>query len=283
MVLLTSHPISLNMLKTSLIFSSLSILFFLTTGCTEYSKVLKSNDAELKWEYAQTALDSGSCFKALPLLEELVGLTRGTQRAQKVQYNYARAHYCVNDFYLARYYFHAYAKTFPNSDLVEEVEFNAAICSYNLSPNWSLDQTESLIAIQELQLFMDRYPASAYRDSSQTMIDNLRSKLEKKSFESASIYHKIGHYKSATIAMKNALKDFPDSPYREELQFLILDSYYQYAVQSTNRRKLERFNDATLAFHTFASRFPDSSYLPDAQRIYKNCVKAVETLESEEN
>ena len=163
------------------------------------------------------------------------------------------------------------------------MEFKAAICSYNLSPNWSLDQTETKLAVQELQLFMDRYPASAYRDSSQTMINKLRSKLEKKSYESSAIYHKIGQYKSATIAMKNALKDFPDSQYREDLQFLILDSYYQYAVQSTNRRKLERFNDATLAFHTFASRFPDSSYIPDAQRIYKNCVKAVETLESEEN
>ena len=271
------------MFKTSFIFPSLAVLFLLTSGCTEYSKVLKSTDAELKWEYAQTALDSGKCFKALPLLEELVGLTRGTQRAQEVQYSYSQAHYCVNDFYLARYYLHSFSKTFPNSNLVEDVEFKAAICSYNLSPEWSLDQTETKLAVQELQLFMDRYPASAFRDSSQTMIDQLRSKLEKKSYESAAIYHKIGKYKSATIAMQNALKDFPDSQYRENLQFLILDSYYQYAVQSTNRRKLERFNDATLAFHTFASRFPDSSYIPDAQRIYKNCVKAVETLESEEN
>ena len=114
------------------------------------------------------------------------------------------------------------------------------------------------------------------------MIDQLRSKLEKKSFESASIFHKIGQYKSATIAMKNAMKDYPDSPYREEMHFLILDSYYQYALQSTNRRKIERFNDATAAFHTFASRYPASSYLSEAQNIYEQCVKAVETLESEQ-
>ena len=268
--------------------NSFLIVFALTAlvafnSCTEYSKVLKSTDAELKWEYAQAALDSGSCFKALPLLEELVGLTRGTKRAQDVQYKYATAHYCVNDYYLARYYFSTYAKTFPNSDLVEDAEFKAANCSYLLSPNWSLDQTETKSAIQELQLFMDRHPASTHRDSSQTMVDNLRQKLERKSFESANIYHKTGKFKSASIAMNNALKDFPDSPYREKLHFLIIDSHYQYAIQSTNRRKLERFNDATQAFHIFATRFPDSSYHPDAQRIYESCVKAVETLESEEN
>lgn len=249
-------------------------------SCSDYNKILKSTDTEKKWEFATAALDSGSCFKALPLLEELVSLTRGTQRAEEVQYKYAEAHFCVNDFYLARYYYSNYAKTFPNSYLVEDVEFKAANCSYFLSPNWSLDQTETRSAIQELQLFMDRFPASAHRDSSQHMINNLRAKLERKSYENAAVYHKIGQYKSATIAMENALKDFPDSKYREKLHFLILDSHYQYALLSTERRKLERFNDATQAFHTFASRFPDSEYFSDARFIYEDCVKSVEELEN---
>ena len=269
--------------KYSFIIVLIATTLAVLSSCTEYSKILKSTDAELKWEYAQAALDSGSCFKALPILAELAGLTRGTERAQEVHYKNATAHYCVNDYYLARYHFSTYAKTFPNSNLVEEAEFKSANCSYLLSPNWSLDQTETRLAIQELQLFMDRHPSSSYREISQTMIEDLRSKLERKSFESAAIYHKTGQFKSATIAMQNALKDYPDSPYREDLHFLILDSHYQYATQSTNRRKLERFNDATQAFHTFATRFADSSYLPDAQRIYESCVKAVETLESEEN
>jgi outer membrane protein assembly factor BamD len=266
--------------STHIYFLVITTVVIVLFSCSDHSKILKSTDPELKWEVAQAYVDSSECFKALPLLEELVGLTRGTQRAEDVQYTYAEAHYCVNDFYLARYYFHSYSKTFPNSPLVESVEFKAAICSYSLSPNWSLDQTETKSAIQELQLFMDRYPASAMRDSSQAMIGSLRSKLERKSFEAASIYHKTGQYKSASIAMGNALKDYPDSPYREQLQFLILDSHYQYAIQSTDRRKLERFNDATQAFHIFASRFPDSSYYSDAQRIYEQCVKAVETLEN---
>ena len=269
--------------------SSLHIYLLVTTimvgalnSCTDYNKVLKSTDTEEKWAFVQESLDSNECLKALPLLEELVGLTRGTQRAEQVQYKYAEAHFCVNDFYLARYYYHTYAKTFPNSILVEEVEFKSAICSYYLSPNWSLDQTETKSAIQELQLFMDKYPASALRDSSQTMVDHLRSKLERKSYESAAIYHKIGQYKSATIALTNAIKDFPDSQYREEMYFLIIDCHYQYALKSTDRRKVERFNDATEAFHTFATRFPESSFYSDAQNIYDHCVKSVETLESQQ-
>ncbi len=269
--------------------TSFHIYFLVTTiavvslySCSDYNKVLKSTDTEEKWAFAQKSLDSNECIKALPILEELVGLTRGTQRAEEVQYMYAKAHFCVNDFYLARYYFSTYAKTFPNSILVEEVEFKSAVCSYNLSPNWSLDQTETKSAIQELQLFMDKYPGSALRDSSQHMIDRLRDKLERKSFENAAIYHKIGQYKSATIALTYALKDFPDSKYREEMHFLIIDSYYQYALKSTDRRKVERFNDAAEAFHTFASRFPESSFYSEAQNIYEQCVKSVEILESQQ-
>lgn len=269
--------------------SSLHIYFIVITitlgslaSCSGYNKALKSTNTDEKWEYASKALENNECMKALPLLEECVSLTRGTQRAEEVQFKFAEAHYCVRDFYLARYYYNTYAKTFPNSSLVEDVEFKGAICSYNLSPNWSLDQTETSSAIQEFQLFMDKYPSSVYRDSAQTMIEQLRSKLEKKSFESAAIYHKIGQYKSATIALHNALKDYPDSQYRERMHFLIIDSYYQYALMSTERRKIERFNDATDAFHTFASRFPDSEYYSEAQNIYNSCVKSVETLESQQ-
>ena len=258
-------------------------LLLMTTNCSEYNKVLKSDNLEEKLEFANAALDSGNCFRALPLYDELMRLTRGTERAPDIHWNRALTHDCINDYYLSRYYFSSFAKTFPNDPRVEEAMFRAALCSYYLSPESSLDQTDTRSAIDELQLFMDRYPASALRDSSQTMVNNLRRKLETKAFENARLYHKTGNYKSATIAMEHAMEDYPGSPFQEELQFLIIDCHYQYAKQSTERRKLERFNDAIQAFHTFASRFPDSSKMKDAQRIYDASVKAIAELETNNN
>lgn len=247
--------------------------------CSGYNKMLKSGDVAEKMSYAEAALDSGNCFRALPLYDELMQLTRGTEQAPDIHWNRALTHDCVNDFYLSRYYFQSFAKTFPNDARVEEAFFRAALCSFYLSPGASLDQTETRSAIDELQLFMDRYPSSALRDSSQAMVDNLRSKLELKAFENARLYHKTGNYKSATIAMKHAMEDYPGSPYQEELQFLIIDSHFQYATRSTERRKMERYNDAIEAFHTFASRFPTSSRMKDAQRLYDASVKGIAELE----
>ena len=76
------------------------------------------------------------------------------------------------------------------------------------------------------------------------------------------------------------MKDFPDTPFRDEIQWLIVDSYYQYAKMSTERRKLERFNDTIEAFLTFVARFPDSQYMKDAQAVHAKCINAIENLEA---
>ena len=258
-----------------------AFLVSLLTQCSDYNKMLKSGNLEEKLSYAEAALDSGNCFRALPLYDELMRLTRGTERAPDVHWNRALTHDCINDFYLSRYYFQSFVKTFPNDARVEEAMFRAALCSYYLSPESSLDQTDTRTAIDELQLFMDRYPASALRDSTQNMIEGLRGKLEVKAFENARLYHKTGNYKSATIAMAHAIEDYPGSPYQEELQFLIIDSHHRYAEQSTNRRKLERYNDAIQAFHTFASRFPESTRMDEARRLFDSSVQAIAELESD--
>lgn len=249
------------------------------TQCSDYNKMLKSGNLEEKLSYAEAALDSGNCFRALPLYDELMRLTRGTERAPDIHWNRALTHDCINDFYLSRYYFQSFVKTFPNDARVEEALFRAALCSFYLSPESSLDQTDTRTAIDELQLFMDRYPASALRDSTQNMIEDLRGKLEVKAFENARLYHKTGNYKSATIAMAHAIEDYPGSPYQEELQFLIIDSHHRYAEQSTNRRKLERYNDAIQAFHTFASRFPESTRMDEARQLFDSSVQAIAELE----
>ena len=247
----------------------------LLAQCSDYSCSIRQLGGEAS--YAKR-LGFGNCSG--PLYDELMRLTRGTERAPDTL-EPCIDHDCINDFYLSRYYFQSFVKTFPNDARVEKAMFRAALCSYYLSPESSLDQTDTRTAIDELQLFMDRYPASALRDSTQNMIEGLRGKLEVKAFENARLYHKTGNYKSATIAMAHAIEDYPGSPYQEELQFLIIDSHHRYAAQSTNRRKLERYNDAIQAFHTFASRFPESTRMDEARRLFDSSVQAIAELESD--
>ncbi len=247
-------------------------------SCSDYSKVLKSKDQNVKFDKAVEYYNDGDCFKSLPLFEELIGLERGTIKAEQIYYYYAQTHYCIGDYYLANYYFKNFVKTYPNSKYSEECLFMAARCSFENSPKSSLDQTETRRAIDEFQLFLDRYPSSSLKDSSNTIIAGLRSKLERKSFEKAKLYEKTGYYRAAVLALQSAIKEFPDSKYREEMMFLIVKSEYLLAFNSIENKKLIRFEETSKFYYTFVAAFPKSKFVEEAEKYFKASLKEMDRI-----
>lgn len=269
------------MQKFSYLLLIVSVL--VVAGCSEYNKVLKSTDIEYKYTKAVEYYDNGECHKSLPILEELIGLTRGSSRAEDVYFYYANSHYCVKDYYLANYYFKSFAKTFTNSPRAEVCQFNAARCSYELSPTFSLDQTDTRNSIDEFQLFLDKFPNSNLRDSANKMITMLNSKLETKAFENAAIFEKTGKYKAASQSFKQFLKDYPATSYKEQVMYLMVRSDYLYAEGSIEEKKLDRYRSTIESYITFANSFPKSKNLKEAEGYYKKSQREVEKLTTGQN
>ena len=260
---------------------SIILLFALAiavSGCTEYSKALKETDPTKKMANAKKYYEEGECFKALPMLEELIGLTRGTQQSEEVYYYFAKTHYCLKDYYMGNYYFKSYAKSFSSSAKSEECLFMAALCSYNLSPSYTLDQTDSKTAVDELQYFLDQYPNSALRDSANHMIRDLNFKIEKKDFEVAELYVQTMKYKAASSSLQEFLKKYPQSKFREQAMFLIIESKYLLAEGSIDTKKLERYRETMESYITFVSAFPKSIFLDSAEDFYLKSDKMVTKL-----
>jgi outer membrane protein assembly factor BamD len=148
-----------------------------------------------------------------------------------------------------------------------------AKCYYEDSPGSSLDQANTHLAIEEFQRFMNRYPASERVDECNRLIDELQDKLVKKSFESASLYYKLGEYKAAITALQNSLKEYPGTRYREELLYLIVKSSYELARNSVLEKIKERFTATIEACQVFKEAFPESSYVKEVERIQQNAQK----------
>ncbi len=259
-------------------FLLLAGLAVMLPSCSEYSKVLKEKDINMKYAAAVKYYENSECFKALPLFEELLGLTRGTQLAEDVYYYYAKSEYCVKDYYLANYYFKSFTKTFGNTERAEECQFLAALCSYRLSPAHSLDQTDTKAALSEFQLFLDKYPGSSLRDSANHMVERLRFKLEDKAFDICKLYVKTERFKAAVQSLGQFAKDYPDSKFLEEAHYLMVQSGYEYAQGSIETRKLERYRSTIESYITFASLFPQSRWLKDAESYYEKSRKQIERL-----
>ncbi|HRE75246.1 MAG TPA: outer membrane protein assembly factor BamD [Flavobacteriales bacterium] len=265
-------------LKHSLITGLISIL--LLSACSEYGKVLKSSDSGLKLTKAYEYFEKKDFDRALPLFEDLVGsgVYRGTEKAERVYYSYAWCHYHLKEFYLAAYYFKMFSKTYPNSVYAEECLFMSAICNVKNSPNWSLDQTETIDAINELQLFLNRFPESRRRDTCNIIMDQMYNKLETKAFENAYLYYKIENYKAASIALTSMVDEYPNSRYVERAMYLIVKSDYLLAMNSIESKKLERFEQTLKSYTNFVSLFPQSTYRKELEGYQQNAAKLAELL-----
>lgn len=270
--------VSLHIILNKLRAITLILSLFLLAGCSEYSKVLKSSDVEYKYAKAQEYYEKGQYSKALSLFDELGTLFRGSSRSEEVQFYIANCHYELKDYYFANYYFKNFARTYPASPKAETAQFRSAYCSYLNSPKSSLDQTETEQAIEEFQLFLNRYPHTQLKDSTNAMINELRSKLEKKAFDNAKLYYLTEDYKSATVALKNLLRDFPESPHREEIDFLIVKSSYLYAINSIDSRKEERLTQTIENYHRFVDAHQNSKYIKNAESYYADAIRELDKM-----
>jgi len=139
-----------------------------------------------------------------------------------------------------------------------------------ISPRSSLDQSATFQAIDELNLFMNLYPNSNLVDSCNTLLDELRIKLEKKSFDLAQLFLKTAKYKAAIVTFENTLVDFPDTDYKEEILFNSLKAHYKLALNSVDSKKEERLKDTMKAYVKFADSLPNSSLLRKAEDMYRS-------------
>lgn len=210
--------------------------------------------------------------KAYPLFDELYIVYRGTDKGEKIGYYQAYCDFNLKDYYLAAHRFGQFYKNYPNSEFAEECQFMSALCEYKVSPKYSLDQRETFKAIRDFQLFALEYPNSSYIDSCNTLLDELRFKIEKKEYEKAKLYHHMENYRAAVVAFENFNSTYPNSEYKEESYFLAFDSSFELAKNSIEEKKEERIVLAKKAYVTFADRFPKSNRLRNAESKYEELI-----------
>ena len=91
-----------------------------------------------------------------------------------------------------------------------------------------------------------------------------------KSYLNAKLYFDLGYYKSSIIALRNALSEFPDSKYREDIMYLVVKSNYYLADKSIAFKQKERYQNTLDEYYSFMTEYPKSKYSGDIQRIYRN-------------
>ena len=251
-----------------------------TTGCGEYVKVQKSNDPQYKFDYAKRAFEEGKYQQAATILRDCVTQFKGTDKAEESLYLLAMSYYENKDYLTSGAYFQTYYNRYPKGKYTELARFFSGYGYYLDSPEAELDQSGTMKAIEELQAFLDYYPRSEKVSLAQNAIFELQDKLTLKELLNAQLYYNLGNYmgnnyESAVIVARNAIKNYPYSKYKEDLELLILKARYQEANMSIEERKAERYADVIDEYYSFINNYPDSPNRHEADNIFKIASKHV--------
>lgn len=256
----------------------------LLPSCSEYQKILKSTDYDLKYEKALEYYEEGDYMRASTLLDELISVYMGTSKAEEAHYKYANSLYEMQNYIGAVQQYREFADKYPNSQYIEDAQFMIGASYFELSPKARLDQTDTHNAIEALELFISLFPDSEKVPRANDMLDELEEKLVYKSYLSAKLYYNLGtylgnNYQSAVITARNSLDEFPDTEYREELSFLILDSLYIQAMNSVAEKEEERLRATLDEYYAFINEFPESSYMSEANEIFEDVTSMLKQYE----
>jgi len=234
-------------------------------SCSKFAKVQKNLDYEYKLRMAEKYYVNKKYNYAQLLYEELFPIYKGTDKFEDLYYKYAYCAYHQKDWMNAENLFKSFVEVFPTSPRAEEMEYMRAYTYYRQSPKVDLDQTNSQKTIGLMQTFINTHPGSPRIKEATEIIDKLRIKMESKDAESARLYYNLGHYRAAAIAYQSLMNDYPDSQKSDEYKFQIIKSYYRFANNSVDEKKIARFEQVVTECNDFIDRFPESKLLKEVE------------------
>ena len=271
-------------MKTRLIIIA-SLVVVLSSCGGEFNKVLKHGDYDYRYEYAKQCFAEGKFGNAETLLLDLISLRKGSDTGEEALYMLAMSQYMNRDYETASTTFKKYYTSYPKGLYAEHAMYYVGQSLYESAPEPRLDQTPTIGAINAYQQFIDLFPNSALRWPAQSRLYELQDKLVMKELLSAQLYYNLGgyfgninsnsesNYSSSIIVAQNALKNYPYSEHREEFALLIMKSKFALAQNSSEDKKLERYQDAEDECYGFLNEYPDSKDKPLAVKYIGKCKK----------
>lgn len=250
--------------------------FFLLFSCSDYNEIVKSDNYDEKLQKAEQLYKEKSYNRALVLYEQVYQRFPKDQKGELSYYKLGKSYYAIGDYYMSSYYFSNFASRYPTSRFLEDAVYHSALSSVRNSPDVSLDQEDTKIAIEELQYFVQRFPRSTKVDSCNQLMDELRLKIETKAYDAVMLYAKMEKYRAAVASAESFLEEYPRSEYKLEIAFVLLENAYTLASRSVASKKKERLEHVIEIADKYRNDFQMSKYI---NRVLTISEKANEELE----
>jgi outer membrane protein assembly factor BamD len=251
----------------------LAIVFLATVtigGCTA-TKEIEQLTVEKRFAAAKALFDGGDYLQAYEEFRIVTLQYQGSSLANEAQYLMGECRFRREEFILAAYEYDVLIRTMPTSPYVPRARYAKALCYFNMSPSFNLDQNYTKQAIDEFQSFIEYHPTDSLVIDAEKKISALNTKLAQKEYENGITYTHMEYYKSAAASFDHVLEKYHDTPYAEQAQLRKAE------VQLTRKR----FRDAKTEIDKFFSKYPNSQWKSDAERIRSEILSRLENVPPE--
>lgn len=245
-----------------------------------------SGSGRLRYDSPREAFDQGMELYEAGKYDRAAEYFRGAfdfgrthEYAADAQLYLARAHAENGDLLLAANEYNRFIQLYRRDPRVTEAEYEMAMTYYERSPGYQLDQTDTKKAIEQFQLFIDRYPTDERVVDATARINELREKLAHKRHSSAMLYERRGLHEAAALEFESVFNDFPGSQWADDALLGAMRNYLIYGEQSVLARQPERLAKVVEDYERLSQIFPDSPLLPEARELRDQASRRLAELE----
>ncbi|MCK4385359.1 MAG: outer membrane protein assembly factor BamD [candidate division Zixibacteria bacterium] len=212
-------------------------------------------DAEDQFALAKREFEKKNYDQAIIEFQKLIFNYPGAVFIDSTQYLLGMSYFNQKDYPLASVEFNKLLSSFPTSQLSDDAAFMVAFCDFEMSVKAELDQSHTLKAIEELQRFLDDYPASDRAKEASDLLNLCRTKLAKKAYKNGWLYFKRKQYEAALIYLKDVINGYHDTKWVAPAQFQIAEVYF----------KQKKFEQAKTEYQKFLENFPQDKLAKKAK------------------
>lgn len=262
------------------LFFTLLVTSTLFLGCSNVGRVSYTTPQEA-FGKGRALYEEGKYDLAIQYFQGVFSFGRTHQWAPDAQLYLARSFRENGEFLLAANEYERFTKIYRADERLPDANFEWAMTYFELSPESALDQSDTKRAIQEFELFMDRFPDNDLVNDAQAMIVELRTKLAQKQFDTARLYERRELFEAAALSYESVFDLYPDTEWAQQALVGAIRTYISFSDQSIPSRQAERLESAVKNYDRLTQIFQESPYLKEAESFYKQAQGKLEALEED--
>lgn len=251
-------------------------------GCSGSGR-LRHSSAEEAYKKGRELYQREKYDDAIRYFRAVFSYGRASEWADDAQLLLARSYRKNKSYMLAATEYQRFMQLYRNDERVPEAEFERALCYYQSSPKYQLDQSDTRKAISSFQLFLDRYPNHSRVPEAEEKIKELREKLAHKKFEAAELYERRGMQRAAALTYETVFDKYPETVWADNALLGAIRTYIEYSNQSVQQKQAERLQKALDHYNRLVQLFPESPLLKQAESLYETAQKRMEAIKARES